>query len=600
MYFELLREWCDTLVSLQVTEIKNKEIFGGIMCPSCARIHGRCGDAIYPMMFMADKTGEKKYLECAKLLFEWTENMTRPDGSYNNDTNSDWKGITVFATIQLGEALYYHGDLLDEKTRNLWLKRFQISADYLYNGIDAIGGNINYPVTCAAAMAVGAKLLKEQRYSAKAHELAHRAMEFFTPDGLLFGEGKPNNGISPKGCRPVDLGYNVEESLPGLVTYALLEGDQEVLDIVEKAMETHLEFMLPDGAWDNSWGTRNNKWSYWGSRTSDGCQAGYGLLADENPLFAEAVYRNTLLLKNCTRNGLLYGGPMYYSAGEPTCVHHTFCHAKAIAIMLEHGNEPQHGGLLPREIAQGIQYFPSVHVHLLAKDKWRATVSDYDFEYSEEGHATGGAITMLWNEIAGPVIAGTMTRYSLVEPNNMQLPQYTKGICLTPRLEVEKNGVFYRSINDKTAQIKCDDRESITVQANGIMVDGRQNGDDTYQLQYTMSQSTFEIIGRTSAENARFYLPIISESGDEVQFIDNNCIRIITDRAIIKLESDMILNIQEGFEKKVPIDQQEIVTEKVNRIFNPTGGFEAVPFYIQVVKNQEFLLGICINPREDI
>ena len=71
----------------------------------------------------------------------------------------------------------------------------------------------------------------------------------------------------------VDLGYNVEESLQSLVLYGLLEQDEEVLATVTKALTTHAEFMLPDGAWDNSWGTRSYKWTYWGSRTSDGCQA---------------------------------------------------------------------------------------------------------------------------------------------------------------------------------------------------------------------------------------------------------------------------------------------------------------------------------------
>ena len=31
----------------------------------------------------------------------------------------------------------------------------------------------------------------------------------------------------------------------------------------------HLEFMLPDGAWDNSWGTRSFKWTYWGVKSSN-------------------------------------------------------------------------------------------------------------------------------------------------------------------------------------------------------------------------------------------------------------------------------------------------------------------------------------------
>ena len=44
--------------------------------------------------------------------------------------------------------------------------------------------------------------------------LAHEVMSQFTPDGFLAGEGHPLNGVSAKGCRPVDLGYNVEESLP--------------------------------------------------------------------------------------------------------------------------------------------------------------------------------------------------------------------------------------------------------------------------------------------------------------------------------------------------------------------------------------------------
>lgn len=493
MYFELLKEWCDALINLQITDIRRKEIYGGIMCPSCARIHGRCGDVIYPMMFMAAKTGEDKYIECAKLLFNWTENMVRPDGSYNNDTNSDWKGITVFATIQLGEALYYHGDLLDRKAKALWLKRFQISADYLYDNIEKIGGNINYPVTCAAAMAIASRLLSNEIYASKARKLAREALQYFTEDGLLYGEGKPHDGITKKGCRPVDLGYNVEESLPGLVTYALLLNDEKVLETVIKSMETHLLFMLPDGAWDNSWGTRNNKWSYWGSRTSDGCQAGYGLLADKKPLFSEAVYRNTVLLKQCTHNGLLYGGPMYHTAGEPPCVHHTFCHAKALAIMLEHGIEPKPCMKLPRETAAGIKYFPSVHVNLIAKEEWRMTVSDYDFEYSEEGHATGGAVTMLWSKTWGPVLAGTMSKYYLVEPNNMQLPQFTMGICLTPRIEICREDKYFRSINDKSAVVECMDSEKIIVTTEGKLADGKQQGNETFSLQYELEDTEFLI-----------------------------------------------------------------------------------------------------------
>ncbi|MDF2485069.1 MAG: hypothetical protein K0R46_1237 [Herbinix sp.] len=596
MYFELLKEWCDALLNLQVREIKRKEIYGGIMCPSCARIHGRCGDTIYPLMFMTSKTGEVKYMEAAKLLFDWTENMVRPDGSYNNDTNSDWKGITVFAAIQLGEALYYHSDLLDSVTRQRWLRRFRISVDYLHDNIERIGGNINYPVTCAAAMSIAYKLLRLEKYAIKAKKLAKEALHYFTEDGLLYGEGKPQDGTTAKGCRPVDLGYNVEESLPGLITYALYMEDEEVLNIAAKSMETHLSFMLSDGAWDNSWGTRNNKWSYWGSRTSDGCQAGYGLLAEHNPIFAEAVYRNTLLLKECTHEGLLHGGPMYHSAGEPPCVHHTFCHAKAIAIMLEHGICPKSSVMLPRETALGVTHFPSIHVSLAAKEEWRMTISDYDFEYSEEGHATGGAITLLWNKRFGPICVGTMGKYYLVEPNNMQLPMYTKDICLTPRIETCTGETYYRNINDKAARVEYQDEDNITFHTKGKLVDGKQNGTDPFDLEYIMTEDAVELRGSVDAEHAVFYLPIISASTDTVKQDSENCYIVTSARGELILKADHPIRVKGGFDKKIPLDQEEAVAQDITRVFNPVSGFEAVVFYLKLETGKKFRLKIQIKP----
>lgn len=600
MYYELLRRWCDALVGLQVTEIGRKELYGGIMCPACARLHGRCGDAVYPLMYMADRTGEKRYLEIAKSLFLWAENLARPDGGYINDTNSEWKGITVFAALQLGDALYYHGQLLEAETERLWRKRFSAAVEFLYERIDLLGGNINYPVTCAASLAVAGRLLRDGRYARKARELAHRAMEFIGCDGLLFGEGKPTDGISPKGCRAVDLGYNVEESLPGLAAYALVAEDGYILQKVQKLMEVHLEFMLPDGAWDNSWGTRNYKWTYWGGRTSDGCQNGYGTLARYNPLFEEAAYRNTKLLRDCTHEGLLYGGPMYAAAGEPPCVHHTICHAKALAAMLEQGIEPAGGRRLPREIARGIKTFPSVRVALLARGGWRATFSDCDFEYAREGHATGGAVTLLWHEAAGPLIAATMTEYALIEPNNMQLPRYTKNICLTPRIEYEREGVFYRSINDKKAAVTTDGGEALEVFASGRLTDGDQNGELKFTVRYRLTEEEFSIKVWSEAETALYHLPIISKNTDKIQFVKPSHIRITNSFAIIDVQSDAELKIRGGFENHSPLLEKNEEENKMNRIFNPVGGFEAVPLYSYMGGSGEAFFIISVTPRKDI
>ena len=579
LYFDLLKEWCDALVSLQITEHKQPEFYGGILCPSCARVHGRCGDAIYPLSYMADATKDAKYIECAKRLFDWSENMARPDGGYINDTNSAWNGITVFASIQLGEALLYHGHLLDSGTKDKWTARLRKAADFLY-GMD-LHSNINYPITCAASLAVAYHVLNDEKYSAKAGKLAREALNYFTPEQLIFGEGKPNDIITAKGCRAVDLGYNVEESLGGLVTYGLLMKDEEVLAAAEKSMLAHLAFMLPDGAWDNSWGSRSNKWTYWGSRTSDGCQIAYGLLSDRNPLFAEAAYRNALLYKYCTHNGLLHSGPMYASAGEPPCVHHTFCHAKALAAVLDHGIKPPPQRIaLPREKAHGLAQYPSIHTALIAKGPWRATVTDYDFDYVANGHATGGAITMLWHKETGPLLASTMTEYSLVEPNNMQLPQYFGNIALTARIEKKTNNGYFRSCADQQANMVCAEGQDINVKVSGHLRSGTQQADSAFGMEYVFTEKEVRISAATEGENCVYKLPIIADSKARLNRINDKSAEIQLTAARVRISAGKSL-LTENKTKQ--------------RIFNPVGGFQAIPFYLELEKNEkvEIIISVC-------
>ena len=111
--FHLLQAWCDELIHLQISMPGNTDFDGAILCPACKVIHGRCHDAIYPMMYMADATGDQKYLDAAKKLFRWGENMLCDDGGLYNDAQSTWNGITVFNAVSLCDALKKHGHLLD-------------------------------------------------------------------------------------------------------------------------------------------------------------------------------------------------------------------------------------------------------------------------------------------------------------------------------------------------------------------------------------------------------------------------------------------------------------------------------------------------------
>lgn len=68
-YLELLKQWGDVLLRLQIRQMDDLKLDGGILCPACKHIHGRCPDAIYGLMTLADRTGEKKYLDGARALF---------------------------------------------------------------------------------------------------------------------------------------------------------------------------------------------------------------------------------------------------------------------------------------------------------------------------------------------------------------------------------------------------------------------------------------------------------------------------------------------------------------------------------------------------
>jgi hypothetical protein len=598
-YHELVKRWCDTLIMHQIKGSSTLEYEGGIMCPACTGIHGRCADAIYPLTYLTDKTGNPLYLNSAKMLFQWSErNVIKADGAYVNDSNNDWKGITVFAAISLGETLYYHGHILDNDTKLMWTERFKIAAEYMYNYIDQLidNTNINYTIAVVAALAIADRNLKIVKYRIKANDLAHLAIKFIDSAGLIFGEGHPPTVTTPKGCRAVDLAYNTEESLANLLTYATIENDSGVYNEVIRAMHAQLNFMMPDGSWDNSCGARNAKWSYWGSRSSDGCQNAYGILADKFPAFGEAAYRNAVLMEKCTVNGLLTGGPMYASAKEPACIHHTFTHAKSIVTMLNHGSNPSGGNFLPVDMAKGVQFYTTIHVRQIAINPWRATVSDYDYDYGViEGNPTGGALTYLWNNIAGPIIAGTMTTYKLTEQTNMQIPFQQPPVCQTPRVEYLVNKTYYRNINDKTAVVSHtqNDRE-INVTANGTLRDGDQNGTMTYFVQYTFTESHVFIKIRTDAQNAVFRLPVISKNTDSVN-IQPSKIEINNDKAKITVACSAGLNVEPIPQ---PINNPYFDNGKpkiLNRTFNPVAGFEAIPIILNLERNVEIEIDIIVT-----
>ena len=550
-----------------------------MMCPACGLVHGRCGDAIYPLLHMARHSGESRYLNTAMQLWEWMEkHISQEDGSWlNNPVEGAWKGTTVFGAIAIAEAIKYHGEVLEPKVKTRMLERLKKAGDYIYNNFSMSYGNINYPVTAAHGLNLLGKLLDEKKFVEKGRYFAHESLRFITEkDKFIFGEGKPLDKKSPKGCLPVDLGYNVEESLQALALYGLDTGDNEVLEVVVESLRTHMEFMLPNGAWDNSWGTRNFKWTYWGSRTSDGCQPAYTLLADRDARFYKVALQNTRLLKECTNYQMLHGGPHYVSHGVQACVHHTFCHAKALTVILDHkADKPVVDSLLPREEKYGVKAFDDIQTWLISTGEFRATVTGYDVEYSMTGgHATGGALSLLWHEIAGPILTASMSRYQMKEAHNMQTDNDPDSMPLTPRIEVIIDGKLYTNIHDLKAYVSYSQiNEGWLFKVRSKLVDENQAspsvGDFNCNVTYTFLNQSVDLTFDCDRKHPelRIILPVVSKQSEKViahsekhygiQKTDNHELAITTSKVI----------------KPVPIAQK--------RIFNFVPGFEAIPFEIR-------------------
>ena len=582
LVYDLLKDWCNGMIKHQIIDPENLKLHGALGCPACEHIHGRCMDAVFPFLYMYDNTGEKKYLDAAILVMNWAENnVSHPDGSWTVISNPNaWKGITVFGAIALAEALYYHGHVLDEETRKAWTERLRRAASYVYKTFDMTFTNINYGYTGIFALNLFGRLLNEPVFSQRSHEMAKEVKDFFTePNKLLWGESKPIDRQSAKGLYGVDLGYNVEESLNGVVMYALQENDEEMLDLLEKSLAGHMEFMLPDGAWDNSFGTRHNKWSYWGSRTTDGCQVGYGMMAGRNPAFGTVAYKSTLLLKECTADGLLHGGPHFVSHGEKPCIHHTFAHAKPLAAVLNAGEklpEITLNNKLPREKEYGIKEFPEILTWLVSKGPWRGTVTSNDMLYIENRplqQATGGSLAVLYHQKVGLLFAASMARYIIVEANNCQHYQ-GEEFALTPRVEVVTDGDWYTNLWDLEADVKVSEKDEqirFDVETN-IQNEAREKltgNQSNFNLTYVFRDDELEItakpgMGNTPNGEAALVLPVASVNAEKVTQPSPQRIEIIKDNGTLVLESNVPLWIK-------PVGRK--------RAFNLVPGVEAVPIF---------------------
>ena len=580
----LLQTWCDGLIAHQIADGENR---GGLHCPACDFVHGRCGDAVYPLLALFARTKNEKYRRAALEVFDWTEkHVSQTDGSFLNENYvGAWKGITCFSALGLGEALRHHGEHLTPETRQIWLERTRAAADFLLDWMAFETGDINYPISTAAALALAWLLLGDEKYRIRARELAYFGLEHFTANGLLWGEGPRAQGdLSPRGLRPIDVGYNVEESLPNLALYGELMGDERVLETVAASLRAHLAFLLPDGGWDAGWCSRQYKWTYWGSRTSDGCAFGFAALGDRDPRFATAAALNGRLLEACTHDGLLFGGPHLHSRGIAPCIHHTFCHAKGLAAALDNGFSGEEHGALNKS-ADGVREWNEAAVFQVVCGDWRASVTANDLPHSSKrgGYPSGGALSLLWHAKTGPLCVASMNDYVCYEGDNMQRAwSEADKFVLTPRLESQRGEELFSSLYDGAACIEWrEDAGVFDVVATGELKTSRGlTTGAKYRMAYHFSPSNFEWDISCALRGVRLVLPLVSPKRETFR-IQGNTFEIHKPNATVR----------------AAIEGAQWIKPAPERVFNFVPGVEALS--LTAIVNGETRISLAIQKAAD-
>ena len=582
--------WAEALLARRAPD-------GSFACPACDVRHGRVVDLVFPFVSRWRRTGETRWLDAAAGAVDWAERtVLLPDGCYANDPGDGWTGTTEFSLVALCRALLLGGATLPAALRDRWTAIVRRQAAWTRRWIDPpdFAVNVNYRAAHALAMELAARVLGDADGALRASGAAQarRCLACIAPaDGLLFGESRPPDFVSPRGFRGVDAGYNLEETLPALAERAELAGDAAALDAVLRSARAHLAFVLPDGAIDDSSGSRAHKWSYWGSRTSDGVLPLLAALARRGDATAAARIPAVLdLYRRCTtRDGLLAGGLHYEAAGEPPCIHHSFSHLGSLEAFLSdpasqvasHTSQVESPKSDLRPATCDLRTFPTTGAHVATSGPWRATFSENDVRFHGRGDesAGGGCLALLWHRDLGPLCAATMARYDRPETNNMQLSRTDSATrCLSPRVETP-DGTF-SSVCALDARVEVREEDGgILAESEGVLRDLDGAPGPAFSLHHRLAPDGLEIRARCNAP-ARFVLPVVALPDEAVALAPDGLSATVAKRVgALRLRSNRPILL--------------LRTARADgRAFCPVPGFLCAPFAADLAPGAEFVLSL--------
>lgn len=466
--FPLLQRLNSVLVEYQNDDRKSPD-YGGIICPGENLYHTRAGEAVFPLAYEYSRTGDRTRLKQALILADWLLRQQQ-DGGQWLETPETWTGTTTDQLMMLLLAYPIVEDKLSPARREAWLDGMRRAADYLERVMDNRFASINYCATTTASLAEAWLRFGDEKYLLKARSLARMIVAKMNHDCFIEGEGE-REGLYKYG---VDIGYNMEMSLWGLARYAALCGDVEVVQAVKRSTAAQLPFIYPDGMLDASAGIRSNKWTIYGSGTSDGCHPLFALLSGENPAYITAAVRNIRLMYSCfTGCGLLGPGPGHDRVmAAPPCIYPTFAKAKSLAMAISWVAEDR-DTLAPLPLDKDYDvFYPSLGISIVRKGAFCGTVSAYNYKAKNGPNSkymhrpAGGAMTALWVDGFGLLQASSQTEYHRWEPMSFPELSYIPR-PLTPMISQECGDGEYTNLYDFDAVGVHESGDEVLVSVTG-------------------------------------------------------------------------------------------------------------------------------------
>jgi len=404
---------------------------------------------------------------------------------------------------------------------------------------------MNYPASTAGTLAQAYLLLGKESYREKARELAHIATAKMNCEWFIEGESDLERGDR----HGVDIGYNMEMSIWGLARYAMLMDDAVVLEAARKSVASHFPFIYPDGMMDGSVGVRSNKWSIFGSGTSDGCAVMLAMLSEGHPEYITAAVRNIGVISRCfTAKGLLGNGYNYDNVSDKSpCIYPTFTKAKSFAMAMS-WIAADTDTLSPLPCDNDINVFHhTLGTAIVRKGDFQGTVTAYNFKSKKMDQSnnmyrpTGGTMSALWVDGYGLLQASSQTEYYRWE--KMHFLVMEDGILpFTPRMEYRKDSLYYTNLFDYDATISIDTtRTELTrVTCTGTLRDKQQyRGGAMFRTTYSWTSDKFsknyEILHQTNGVPVTIIEPLICDDSTTIRQVDDHRVELSRDGKTIHI-----------------------------------------------------------------